>query len=64
MVNKIKDFFKYIYSFSEEFHHELLTITARWNNDTSLVEVVKAIVERIDKPDIDYSKNPGLFFFD
>jgi hypothetical protein len=35
--------------------------TVRWTNNTSLVDVVKAIVERIDKPNIDYSKNQGSF---
>jgi hypothetical protein len=33
--------------------------TARWKNGTTLVEVVKAIVEHIDNPDIDYSTNFG-----
>jgi hypothetical protein len=33
--------------------------TARWKNGTTLVEVVKAIVEHIDNPDIDYSINHG-----
>jgi len=37
--------------------------TARWMNTTSLIEVVKAIVERIDKIDIDYLLNDGPFLF-
>lgn len=36
--------------------------TARWKNGTTLVEVVQAIVEHIDNPDIDYSINHGQFF--
>jgi hypothetical protein len=33
--------------------------TARWKAGTTLVEVVKAIVEHVDKPDIDYSIDIG-----
>ncbi len=50
-------------SFSGKFNHELLMKTALWMNTTSLVEVVKAIVERIDEIDIDYLLNDGPFLF-
>ncbi|CAF1229880.1 unnamed protein product [Rotaria sordida] len=40
-----------------EFYHELLLKTAQWTNRTSLVDVIKAIVERIDETDLYYSKN-------
>jgi hypothetical protein len=50
-------------SISGEFHHELLMKTMRWMNTTSLVDVVKAIVERIDEPDVDCPINHGSFFF-
>ena len=36
--------------------------TARWTARTTLVDVVKAIVEHIDNPDIDYAINFGSFF--
>jgi hypothetical protein len=36
--------------------------TARWKIGTTLVEVVKATVEHIDNPDIDYSVNLGELF--
>ena len=39
----------------------MLTKTARWKIGTTLVEVVKAIVEHIDHPDIDYAVNVGKF---
>jgi len=42
-----------------KFCHALLTKTARWKIGTTLVEVVKATVEHIDNPDIDYSINHG-----
>ncbi|CAF2839461.1 unnamed protein product [Rotaria sp. Silwood2] len=38
-----------------KFCHELLKKHAKWSNKISLVEVVKAVVQHIDKPDIDYS---------
>jgi len=50
-------------SLSGEFNHELLMKTARWTNTTSLVDVVKTIVERIDEPDINYSINDSPFLF-
>lgn len=31
----------------------------QWKNGTSLVDVIKAIVEHIDNPNIDYSVNLG-----
>jgi hypothetical protein len=36
--------------------------TARWKQGTTLVEVVKAIVEHIDHPDIDYSTDFSKFY--
>ncbi|UJR31837.1 hypothetical protein I4U23_019314 [Adineta vaga] len=38
-----------------KFCHELLKKKAKWLPTTSLVEVVKAVTEHIDKPDIDFS---------
>ncbi|CAF4130176.1 unnamed protein product [Rotaria sordida] len=38
-----------------KFCHELLKKHAKWTNKASLVDVVKAVVQHIDKPDIDYS---------
>ena len=38
-----------------QFCHELLKKTAKWSNKTSLVDVIKAVAEHIDNPDIDYS---------
>jgi hypothetical protein len=49
--------------FLGKFCHELLKKTAKWSNQTSLVDVVKAVVEHVDKPDIDYSLSLGSFFF-
>ena len=62
-VRKNKKKFNLIFSrFLGKFCHELLKKTAKWGNDKSLVDVVKAVVEHIDKPDIDYSLSLGLFF--
>jgi len=33
--------------------------TGTWKGDKSLVDVIKAIVDHIDHPDIDYSLSPG-----
>jgi ubiquitin-protein ligase len=38
-----------------QFCHELLKKTAKWTNKTPLTEVIRAVVDHIDKPDIDYS---------
>ncbi|CAF4627824.1 unnamed protein product, partial [Rotaria sp. Silwood1] len=38
-----------------KFCHELLKKHAKWSNKVSLIDVVKAVVQHIDKPDIDYS---------
>ncbi len=46
--------------FSGEFRHELLMKTARWNNNTPLIEAVKVIVDTIDEPNTDYPINHGL----
>ena len=35
--------------------------TARWTCLTSLLDVIKAVVERIDKPNIDWPMNQSLF---
>ncbi|UJR14867.1 hypothetical protein I4U23_001852 [Adineta vaga] len=43
-----------------KFCHALLMRTARWKPNTTLVEVVKAVVEHIDNPDIDYSVNHDI----
>ncbi|CAF2738780.1 unnamed protein product [Rotaria sp. Silwood2] len=43
-----------------KFCHPLLTKTTRWKHGTTLIDVVKAVVEHIDNPDIDYSVNAGL----
>jgi hypothetical protein len=62
-VRKNKKKFNLIFSrFVGKFCHELLKKTAKWGTDKSLVDVVKAVVEHIDKPDIDYSLSLGLFF--
>ena len=39
--------------------HELLKNTAKWTLNTYLVDVVKAIVNHIDHPDVDYAMSPG-----
>jgi hypothetical protein len=49
--------------FSGQFCHELLKKTAKWTIKTSLVDVVKAVIEHIDNPDIDYSLSLRLFRF-
>ncbi len=38
---------------------DLLKNTTKWKPDKSLVDVVKAIVEYIDHPDIDHSISLG-----
>ncbi len=64
MVNKFLDFIGRIHiSISGEFRHELLLKTARWSNNTSLIDVIKAIVTRIDEPDIGCPLNKGLYFY-
>jgi ubiquitin-protein ligase len=45
--------------FLGKFCHDILKKTAKWKADNSLVDVIKAIVEHIDHPDIDYSLSPG-----
>ncbi|CAF3041776.1 unnamed protein product [Rotaria sp. Silwood2] len=40
-----------------KFCHPLLTKTTRWKHGTTLIDVVKAVVEHIDNPNIDYSVN-------
>jgi hypothetical protein len=37
--------------------------TAKWTSKTSLVDVVKAVTDRIDNPDIDYSFSVGSLLF-
>ncbi|CAF1050116.1 unnamed protein product [Adineta ricciae] len=36
-----------------KFCHEVLKKTVEWKSNTTLIDVVKAIVDRIDKPDVD-----------
>ncbi|CAF3695332.1 unnamed protein product [Rotaria sp. Silwood1] len=43
-----------------KFCHPLLTKTTRWKHGTTLIDVVKAVVEHIDNPDIDYSVNADI----
>ncbi|UJR14869.1 hypothetical protein I4U23_001854 [Adineta vaga] len=43
-----------------EFDHELLQKTARWSNNTSLIDAIKAIVDRIDNPEIYSALNNGI----
>ncbi|CAM4859665.1 unnamed protein product [Rotaria socialis] len=43
-----------------EFHHELLLKTACWTSKTTLKDIVKAIVERIDAAEVYCFKNCGL----
>jgi len=33
----------------------LLKKTAKWTSKTSLVDVVRAVIQHIDEPDIDYA---------
>jgi hypothetical protein len=42
-----------------QFSHELLKTTTIWTPAKSLVDVVKAVVERINDPDIDYALSVG-----
>jgi hypothetical protein len=37
----------------------LLQRTAKWTPATSLIQVLKAVVDHIDKPDIDYTAEFG-----
>jgi hypothetical protein len=43
------------------FYDELLRKTARLRINTPLVDVVKAVIDRIDHPDIDNALNVGEF---
>jgi hypothetical protein len=45
--------------FLGKFCNALLVKTAKWKFDTSLVQVIKAVVEHIDQPDIDHSIRAG-----
>jgi len=38
---------------------QLLQKTAKWTPNTSLTQVLKAVVDHIDKPDIDYTAEFG-----
>ncbi|CAF0964205.1 unnamed protein product [Adineta ricciae] len=38
-----------------KFCHEVLKKTVEWKSNTTLIDVVKAVVDRIDKPDVDQS---------
>ena len=43
-----------------EFHHDLLSKTAKWKADQTLVNIVRTIADNIDHPEIGSSINPGL----
>ncbi|CAF4713776.1 unnamed protein product [Rotaria sp. Silwood2] len=43
-----------------KFCHPLLTKTTRWKHGATLIDVVKAVVEHIDNPDIDYAGNTNI----
>ena len=47
------------WSFVGQICNELLKNTSKWSPGTFLVDVVKALVEHIDKPDLDYALRPG-----
>lgn len=49
-----------LYFLLGQFCNALLKKTAGWTPKTSLVDVVKAVCQHIDKPDIDYSISPSL----
>lgn len=46
--------------FSGKFCTTLLQKTAKWTQDTSLVQVIRAVVDHIDHPNVDYSASFGL----
>ncbi|CAF3367665.1 unnamed protein product, partial [Rotaria sp. Silwood2] len=46
-----------------KFCNELLKKEAKWSNKMTLVDVVKTVVQHVDKPDIDHSLSPGSFFY-
>lgn len=48
------------YTFLGKFQHELLDKSFNWTTETSLVDIAKAIVQRIDETDTYHSKNYGL----
>lgn len=45
-----------------KFCHALLMRTVRWKPGTTLVDVVRTVVDYIDHPDIDYAVNFGQSF--
>jgi hypothetical protein len=45
--------------FLGKFSNELLQKTAKWTPTTSLTQVVKAVVDHVDLPNIDYSIRAG-----
>lgn len=62
MVNNENKYFLFsirIFRILGTFCHHLLTRTSRWKQSTTLVEVVKAIINHIDEPDPDYAVNFG-----
>jgi ubiquitin-protein ligase len=49
--------------FLGQFCHEILKKTAKWSNKVSLVDVIKAVIQHIDEPDIDLSLSPRSFLY-
>jgi hypothetical protein len=45
--------------FLGKFCNELLQKTAKWTATTSLIEVIKVVVDHIDHPDVDRSISVG-----
>lgn len=48
-------------NFSGEFCNEMIKKTAKWRNGSSLVDVVSAVTEHIDHPNIDHAMSLGKF---
>jgi len=50
--------------FLGQFCHEILKKTAKWSSTkVTLVDVIKAVIQHIDKPDIDYSLSLRSFIY-
>jgi hypothetical protein len=56
--NLIVDYETGIY-FLGKFSNELLQNTAKWTPTTSLIQIIKVVVDHVDKPNIDYSIRAG-----
>ncbi len=59
--NLIVDYKTEIY-FLGEFCYELLETYAVWTPRTSLIQVIKAVINAIDYPNVDYSISERLYF--